>query len=626
MRIILVNMPWATTDVPSLALGAMTTRVHDTFPHDYVETIHANLEYVDWAAAKIGLDRAEYFFFADESYFIGCGDWIFSSALYDDRGWRVEEFTEKIAPTIPKNRVGVTRTLHELAPDAIEHLVSLILDSEPDVVGFTSTFQQNTASLAAAKRIKQLAPAVKTVMGGANCDGDQGSALHRNFAFLDFVVRGEGEDAFPALLGALRAGTPMTGIPGLCHRTEEGDGAVNPMATRPLPPGRIARPDYTGYFERFAASMARAWHEPKLPMESSRGCWWGEKHHCTFCGLNGSTMDFRGKDPAVFLDEIMDLVRRHQVLDIVVVDNILDMGYLGSLMPALKELGYDLRIHYEIKANMRKDKLQALRDAGVIVVQPGIENLSTRVLKLMDKGVTGCHNIRLMRDAESLGISVAWNYLHGFPGEQPADYLPIIEQFPALHHLAPPTSSSRIGLERFSPYFSRPELGFTTRWPATQYSVTYDLPEAELNDLAYLFYTPDRGIQDAMARRLTAAIGEWADAHTEARLTQCDLGSEIVLVSSRPGFDWTVQAITEPAELHAFRLLEQPRTPAALAKELAEGFSVAAPDRLVSSLLPRWQELGILFTEDGRYINVAPAATNGELIRLEEPALRSRGE
>lgn len=30
-----------------------------------------------------------------------------------------------------------------------------------------------------------------------------------------------------------------------------------------------------------------------LLYEASLGCWWGEKHHCTFCGLNGTTMKFR---------------------------------------------------------------------------------------------------------------------------------------------------------------------------------------------------------------------------------------------------------------------------------------------------------------------------------------------
>ena len=37
--------------------------------------------------------------------------------------------------------------------------------------------------------------------------------------------------------------------------------------------------------------------EPALLAESSRGCWWGEKFHCTFCGLNGAGMKYRSKSP-----------------------------------------------------------------------------------------------------------------------------------------------------------------------------------------------------------------------------------------------------------------------------------------------------------------------------------------
>ena len=40
-----------------------------------------------------------------------------------------------------------------------------------------------------------------------------------------------------------------------------------------------------------------------------------------------------------------------------VVDNILDMGYITSLLPRLAESGYDLRLHYEIKANLRREQL-----------------------------------------------------------------------------------------------------------------------------------------------------------------------------------------------------------------------------------------------------------------------------
>lgn len=632
MRIVLGNMPWATADVPSLALGILKTRVSETIPDADVRTVHANLEFVDWAGERVGMDGAEYMFFAEESYFSGCGDWVFSSALYTDRGWRVSEFEQDMAPGIPGHRRDIARRLHELAPDAIDHLVTALLASDPDIVGFTSTFQQNTASLAAARRIKQLAPRVVTVLGGANCDGAQGSALHRNFPFVDYVVRGEGEAAFPALLASLGGDGSTADIPGLCYRAADGTPVANPMASRPLAPAQIARPDYADYFERFAASMARSWADPKLTVEGSRGCWWGEKHHCTFCGLNGSFMAFRGKRPEVFLDEIMSLVRRHRVLDVVVVDNIMEMGYLGSLLPALAEADCDLRIHYEIKANMRRGQLRTLRDAGVILVQPGIENFSSRVLKLMDKGVTGCQNVRLLRDAESVGIVPSWNYLYGFPGETADDYLPVIGQLPALHHLAPPTGCSRIGIERFSPYFARPELGFAPVKPAAQYSVTYDLPVGELADLAYLFEAPDRGIGDAVADRLTSAITDWGNAHRGSRLTYCDLGTEIVLVSSRAGFPWEVERLTGPAELAAFRCLDQPRTAAALTRQVAGEVAASGPAGedagmagQVAGLLARWQRLGVVFTENGQFIHVAAEATNRELTRIGHPVLRSRG-
>src|SRR5262249_6197562 len=159
------------------------------------------------------------------------------------------------------------------------------------------------------------------------------------------------------------------------------------MTTKPLLPTEIVSPDYDGYFERLESSTARDWVEPKLVVEGSRGCWWGEKHHCTFCGLNGSFMEFRSKSPMAFYHEIIRLVGRHQVLDMYVVDNILDMKYLSSLLPKLQESGYDLRLQYEIKSNLRRDQLATLYDAGLVNVQPGIESLSNRVLKIMDKGV-----------------------------------------------------------------------------------------------------------------------------------------------------------------------------------------------------------------------------------------------
>ncbi|WP_329406241.1 RiPP maturation radical SAM C-methyltransferase [Streptomyces sp. NBC_00704] len=624
MRVLLVNMPWSPMDLPSLALGILKRSVDEHVQDATCEVLHANLEFTDWITGRTEFTAEDYDYYALSSYFLGCGDWVFSSALYDDPEWRESEFVDAMTPKLRRSRMRMTRELHRLVPEFVAEVAERVVALEPDVVGFTSTFQQNTAALAAARHIKRLAPHVVTVMGGANCDAEQGAAVHRNFPFVDYVVRGEGEDAFPRLLTALRDGdrSAAASIPGLCHRTPESGHTVNPMPTGPLPPAAILPPDYSGYFERLAASVARNWVEPKLVVEGARGCWWGEKHHCTFCGLNGSFMQFRSKSPDTFYQEIMDLAERHRVLDMYVVDNILDMRYLSTVLPRVIDSGYDLRMHIEIKANMRRPQLQVLADAGLIYVQPGIESLNSRVLDLMDKGVSGCQNVRMLRDAAETGLSVSWNYLHGFPGETADDYEPVIRQLPALEHLNPPVDlSARIAIERFSPYFNRPELGFTGLRPEEHYLFTYDLPEAELHDLAYVFQAPERGITEPTVTLLNDGIAAWKKHHADARLTHTDLGDRIVLVSRRPSFAWRTLQLADPLETALFRLLDQPHTVVALHRKLtsAAGSPDGAPctPHEVEALLKEWVTQGIVFTDAGQYVHIAPAAVNQDLLRLD---------
>ena len=70
-------------------------------------------------------------------------------------------------------------------------------------------------------------------------------------------------------------------------------------------------PDFDDYFARHAASPLEEEIEALLFFETSRGCWWGEKHHCKFCGLNGSRLAYRSKYPRRAVDELVYLHRRH---------------------------------------------------------------------------------------------------------------------------------------------------------------------------------------------------------------------------------------------------------------------------------------------------------------------------
>jgi ribosomal peptide maturation radical SAM protein 1 len=613
MRIVLVQMPWGPLEVPSLALGILRAAA-ERDGHEAVVR-HANVDFTDWVVKRLSFDLDDYLFYSESTYFQGVGDWVFSSGLYgyDDR--RVSRFEKLLRRNGADDaHVEMTNGLHRMVPQFVEEVVADVLALSPDLVGFTTTFQQNTASLAAAKLIKERNPELVTVFGGANCDGPQGSALHRNFRFVDFVVRGEGETAFPALLAEVGRAAPDFGrINGLCWTDASGASVANPMATRPLPPGAILTPSFDGYFERHHESVAGEWIEPRLIVEGSRGCWWGEKHHCTFCGLNGSFMEFRSKSPSRFLDEVLSLAERHQVLDVVVVDNILDMNFFGSVLAPLAESGYDLRLQVEVKSNLKRHQYQMLRDAGAVYVQPGIESLSSRVLRLMDKGVTGCQNVRALRDAESAGVTATWNYLCGFPGEAPEDYSAIIEQLPRLHHLVPPSGSGRIAIERFSPYFNKPELGFAGLRPAPQYAETYQLPERELADLAYVFSAPSRGIDDELEATLADAADHWRADYPSSRFSWQEVDGRIVLTNRRPAFDWDVQVLTETLEKDLFRLLDQPRSATTLVSRTAEAGGTS--DR-VAEVLDRWWRQGVVFVDDDTYIHVATENGNQELMRL----------
>ncbi len=607
MRLCLVTMPWQSLDTPSLPLSLLSSVIHGARPDDDVRVHYANIGWAEFVLQRTGgsVTPDDYSDLVEDGLFHGVGDWVFTSSLYGDAAWPMERYLAH--PATKRQRDGAARQMRELAPDFVRTTADDILRGSPDLVGLTSTFMQNVPSLALAAELKRRDPAVGIVLGGGNCDGPMGPALHRNFASLDYVVSGEGERAFLALVEALDRGADpddLASVGGLSWR-RGGEQVVNDAPTEALTMADVPTPGFDAYFAAIEASTVREYLEPKLVHEAARGCWWGALKHCTFCGLNGSTMEFRSKPPERVWDEIGAHVRQHQVLDVVMVDNIMDMHYIGTLLPQLAASDWDLRFHYEVKSNLRRDHVRALRDAGVVQIQPGIESLSTRVLKIMDKGVDGVTNVRLLRDCEDHGITTPWNYLFGFPGEESDDYRPILDQFPNLHHLQAPRVATRIALERFSPYHERPELGFAFRRPASFYQHVYDLPRRELMDLVYIFDCSDAGIDASLADELVTAVSSWQAAYFDSTLTLDDRGDELVIVDGRAEREPREHRLAEPWQVAGYRLLAAGHGPSSLAKALGR-LDIAFPgDAAIEAWLDELLAQGLVFTDSGRSVALA---------------------
>ena len=160
----------------------------------------------------------------------------------------------------------------------------------------------------------------------------------------------------PHLACDLLAGRPAQHYPGLCFR----DASNVPVAVEMRAPddGRLERvplPNYDESLERLASVGFRndIGHLISIPYEGSRGCWWGEKAHCKFCGLNGSTMAFRSKPGDQVLGNWRTLAQRHRRLAFHMVDNIIDPEYLRTLLPELCKSGVD----FELSTRPRRTRL-----------------------------------------------------------------------------------------------------------------------------------------------------------------------------------------------------------------------------------------------------------------------------
>jgi ribosomal peptide maturation radical SAM protein 1 len=416
--------------------------------------------------------------------------------------------------------------LYEEAPALVRRWAGDLVAAGPRVVGLSSTFQQNVASLALARELRRLRPPeeLAILMGGANCEGEMGRALAESFPAIDRVVSGEAESVIVALVREALAGRAAAG--GDRFRTGS---PVTELDRLPLP-------DFADYFALADAGDLGA--DSHLVAESSRGCWWGAKSHCTFCGLNGETMAFRSKSPARMAAELTALSERYQRRFFMMADNILDMRYATTLLPDLA--GRHLRFFYEVKANLRKDQLATLAAAGVTWIQPGIESLSTPILRLMRKGTTRLQNVQLLKWCDELGMRVSWNLLYGFPGEPPEEYPAMAELMPRLVHLPPPAAGARVRLDRFSPYFREPARhGITAIRPAWAHDYAFGpLSPAQRARIAYFFeFDHADGRQpETYAASALDAVDRWYEAsRRQARLEFVRTGDGPAVYDTREG-------------------------------------------------------------------------------------------
>jgi ribosomal peptide maturation radical SAM protein 1 len=609
--VLLVSMPFADMDRPSIQLGLLKAIAESA--GFAAETFHAYLHLAKQIDPDIYRDKCLRW---DRLV----GDWLFSLEAFPDApdgDHRLLDVIRGDAPGSPDSPAlaGELRRLREVeVPRFLDELLTLVPWHRYPVVGFTSTFQQNVASIALARRLKRLHPDVTIVFGGANLEGEMGRELVRSVPAVDFAVSGEGDEAFPALLRALATGEDPSAVPGVLSRRD--DGEVRGVPARPFTRlDDLPVPDYREYFERAESLglLAPAGHRRVyIPFESARGCWWGEKHHCTFCGLNGLAMSYRTKSPGRVAAELGALARQCKSFSFLAVDNIIAPDHQRHLLPELLRQEWDFELFYEVKANVTREQLRDMARAGVVRLQPGIESLSSHVLDLMRKGISAAQNINTLRWAHYYAMDVAWNMLWGFPGEEVSDYERQAALIPDIFHLPPPESATRISLQRFSPLFdNRAEFPVRKISPGLAYSYVYPAG-VDLGRIAYFFdYELAGTLPDEAFQRLEEEIRRWQEAWADPRdrptLTYWSAPGVLHINDRRSPERVGTYGFPEPVASIYRACSDRPKSAAAIRESLDLPLSVER----VQEVLDEFAVRGLVFLDGSRALALAlPAVRN----------------
>jgi len=610
--VLLLSLPFGLPYMPSLGLSLLKAGLA-------ARGIAADVQYLGLRFAHIfGYPLYQRLAHGGGGSFLG--DWIFYPALYgppseahSQRFWQLafaDRSPRGLAPSFEalQERIAAAQ---EQACTFIEQCLHEIPWTQYALVGFTTMFQQNLASLALARRVKAAHPDVPIVFGGPNAEGQMGASLMACFPCIDYVFSGESDHSFPAFAEAVLAGAPTVSLPGMFSRQTPG-GAVQPPASWGEPiqdMDALPYPNFDEFFAQFHAAFPQL--RPHLNYETARGCWWGAKSHCTFCGLNGMTMAFRSKSPQRALDEIRYLHQTymvpHRVLLMQPTDQILDLRYFHAMIPQLPEAAPGIPTFFETKANLSRAQVKALAASGVQILQPGIESLSSRVLKLMRKGCTQLQNVQLLKWCAEFGVFPIWNFLYGFPGEEAADYDQVSALVPRLTHLQPPKKCLAIELDRFSPYFMTPhKLGVTNIRPPEIFSLLYPFDAQQQRDLSYTFafdYADSREAASYVGSALERVARLWIQSRQRGALVGFYNAERLLIWDSRLGAidRWVeLRGPYRDALLQADRILAEHTVQAVFAATSDAAQAETARD----DFLAHMEQRGLVLREAGRVLSL----------------------
>jgi len=462
-RVLLLSMPWTSLVEPSLGLGILKSVLYKK--NIECRIVHLNIFLLKYMRATTYISIAN-IFAINEFLFTYIFEKNISNEQYKALLLRIDEIIENnlfVGDERYNDKDSIIQLFQTLRtkiiPEYLHDCLKFIADYNPTMIGFTCMFDQTIASVALSKLVKERFPNILIVFGGYALKGDPGFEILKSFNCVDCIAYDEGEGKIEKLALASVNKFNLSDIPNVLYRSQ---GKIHTSNTAdvfidlndsPFPNYNDFYNDLKELFETHSIKIK--WRT--LPVETSRGCWWGQKSHCIFCGIDESSLKYRQRNVKTTLKMLSVLSNKYNSIYFRISDYILPYKYYSLLLPELSKLNPNYIFTCEIKSNISYKQFIDLKSAGFIEVQPGIETFSSSILKKMNKGVNAIQNIYCLILGFYNSVNVNYNILYGFPNDTLNEYQNLLKTIPYLYHLYPPSSRVRVAVTRFSPLHMDPK-------------------------------------------------------------------------------------------------------------------------------------------------------------------------
>ena len=607
-RVVLISTPWPLYHYPSIQLGTLKAYLQSHFHGLTVEAHHHYLRIAEAIGYKVYQAISRRTWLAEA---------IYAALLYPENLQGIEEVFEQEAESQPLLREIGFESLCGRVQRASEACIAEVNGQNALLAGFSICLCQLTSTIFFIKRIKKRFPGLPVVVGGSGFSSESAGELLAVLSEVDYIVVGEGEIPLAQLVRHLREspqGSIIPTIRGIISRDSNDDRTGKPFSQlEDL--DALPMPHFDDYFHLLDAFDSTSTFIPTLPLEISRGCWWQQvkgfqnMRGCAFCNLNQQWEGYRSKKPAQVVMEVDRLTSKHKTFSVAFTDNSLPVVDSREIFGRLGNIPKDFRFFAELRAGAQRKDLEVMRNAGLEDLQIGIESLSTRLLKKMNKGTTTIQNLQIMKYCEELGINNVSNLILYFPGSDAED---VKETLRALEFVLPfrPLRAVSFWLGLGSPICLAPgSFGIASTANHPNYNSL--LPSEMVNSVQFMIrdYQGDQLLQKSIWQPVKEQLQVWRETYNELhRQPFCGPalgfrnGPDFLIITQRQARSDALnhRLVGKSREIYLF--CRKYRS----IRRIRERFSQFSEDRLLS-FLRMMVDKRLMFEESDKYLSLAAA-------------------